>query len=378
MPFGLEGEQTVTMGQQGRAPRSNHPASAPVRPSKRPATGSTSADRSRHLLHRAAALDPSTHVIGTSREELREAIASPLAQLVREGLALADELEAARATDPEADDMDFDLAFGPMDDEPSASPCQQDRQSSHVLAVCFGLRHELAPLETQLSDATATHEQLLVACDRARRKLRRSLTALTHALAQEAGRAVDLSDETDGRVDAAVAVRYMYTKFREALPDCPHEPDERRVTACLRRAATALAMLCGDGDFADVRLQDRLLLRDLQRRTLAWGRMPDPREGVRLYSDIRSAADLLRAINMRQELRAHDAQLLLELEARLDELDTDDPELEHLIGRMRALRGLDDELDVLLRRAYAHEPLADLVPMIRAVVHRLALGCTRS
>jgi hypothetical protein len=329
-------------------------------------------------VDRLHGLDPSPYVVG-AREGLRDGVAQPLLVLIDESLDLARSLEGPEtgqtgAADPE---LNLDLAFGPEgeDAQPTAPNTSEDDGS--LAAFCFAIQHELGPVRNQLADTTADHELILVACDRACRKLRRSLSALAGALGAGRGRTTGTQDPWTDRASAAVAVRTIYTKFREALASGPDGTDASQVFAAMRRSATALAVLCGDEDFSEVRVQDRLLLRSLQRRTLAWGRSPDVRTGMQLYGDIRAAADLLRAINMRQELLAHDAQLIEEAALAIAQDGLSQPRLALLVGRMRALRGLDDELDQLLKRAYRGEgldglrtPLTDALHRLRAAFHR--------
>lgn len=327
--------------------------------------------RIERLFARVGGIDLSPHVLATTRDELYSGMVRPIEQLLDEALGIASELESAEGADENAvDDFDLDRAFGGK--MPSLAPADAiSSEPQSVSAVCFAMSHELGAVRRELRAPSASHEQLLVACDRARRKLRRSLRALGEAHGRQAGRTLALADDWTDRVQAAVAVRHMYTKFREALPDCPDDPDPAMVARLLRRAATALAMLCGDEDFDEVRLHDRLLLRDLQTRTLCWGRAPQAQAGARLYADIRSAADLLRAINLRQELRAHDVALVEELRRLFAGGAPSSGDLELLAGRMRELRGLDDDLDALLRRAYRAEPLAGLAPAIGHALDRL-------
>ena len=101
-----------------------------------------------------------------------------------------------------------------------------------------------------------------------------------------------------------------------------------------------------------MRIDDRLAIRKLQKRILAWldHEPPKEEEGRRLWQDLVSFARLLSKVNEREELRQHDRKLLLFFDnqfqaARLpDALTTAQrTELENLVG-------LDDELDEILLR----------------------------
>jgi hypothetical protein len=292
-------------------------------------------------------------------------------QLVDQALSLAQELEPAFEEAPS--ETDLDLAFGPST-EKHPQPARGGASTGTcdgVAAYCFALQHELRPVADALSRCEADHEEILVACDRAGRKLRRSLSALASTLARAEGRPSNLPESWVDRAGSAVAVRTLYAKFRKALASGPDGTDSAQVARALRRAATALAVLCGDEDFGEVRIQDRLLLRSLQRRILAWGRSPHVQEGLRLYGDIWAAGELLRAINMRQELRAHDADLVEGVCASLETEFQNERALREILGRLRALRGLDDELDDVLWRAYGGTPVRELDGPLRQAMTRL-------
>jgi len=99
-----------------------------------------------------------------------------------------------------------------------------------------------------------------------------------------------------------------------------------------------------------VRASDRALLLGLRDRIFAWSRAGrPPSAGLDLLSDVGATADLLRDINRRQELRASDAELIGALLAGLDK----EPHVWLL--RLRALVGLDDDLDALIEQGASTE-----------------------
>jgi hypothetical protein len=102
--------------------------------------------------------------------------------------------------------------------------------------------------------------------------------------------------------------------------------------------------------YSGLRVRDRLLLRGLQQRLLAWlNTMNAPADaGMRLWQDIAACVEMFALVNRRQELVEHDTTLLTQgvtaLQARAPE-DTVDAAF---LKQLRAAEGLDLELDALL------------------------------
>lgn len=226
--------------------------------------------------------------------------------------------------------------------------------------VCFAGLLELSRAAASLS-APQRGEEALVNRETALRKLRRAL----HAVLDVAEASGALPPGTTARrrhqadLGESLAVRRLYAHFRRQLRrperDCPDA-----VLAALRYAAGALATLIASPEYAYARLSDRALLRRLQERLLAWARGSRPVDaGLQLLDDVWTSADLLRGVNQRQELRAHDLQLARSLSAELG------AEPGGWLARLRALFGLDDRIDAVLDRASAGSQMA-LVAEARA------------
>jgi hypothetical protein len=308
----------------------------------------------RELAGDAAALDPHA---ADGDDAAIAAIATQIGALLGRVLALFAELQAG---EPEIaiDDPDLD-ALEPDAWAPSPRP--------RVADVCFAAAFELRRAHRELAVAASAFE-CLVAAETGRRKLRRAIRAVLEA-AREDGVHDVLGGEHVGHhqvadVASGLAVRRLYAKFRRALRD-PTDSSPEAVLAAVRYAGGALATLVTAPDYADVRASDRAVLRNLRERALAWARSDrGVRTGLHLLEDVRTCGDLMRGINRRQELRAHDRALLdrvgagphaqLAIERWLDALDP--------------LFGLDDALDDLLARAStAIAPAA----LVGAIVMRL-------
>lgn len=285
-------------------------------------------------------------------DDLVTQLARPLAQRVTELTTLLSEMEAeleAAAGDPfGSDPFGFDLSFEmtPAPGETSTRQTVTASLTAHAANVCFAARGELGRVSRSLERVGTSYEVLLGACESARRKIRRSIGAVVEAVVHISGDESPLATDHTAEVESAIAIRAMYAKFRRELVNCD-EADLHSVNRALRYAAVSIAKMVGSPEFAEVRLTDRSLLLSLQARILRWARGSRGREGVQLFKDICTAADLLSAINLRQELKEHDAQLAAELSALLvGEPNAED--FREALGRSADLRGRDDQLDALV------------------------------
>ena len=216
--------------------------------------------------------------------------------------------------------------------------------------VCFASTLELRRVVRELETATDA-DDLAVAAETARRKLRRGIRAVLEG-AREAGDPDILGGEHQGRhqvadLAPALVVRRLYATFRRALRE-PIDDSPEAMMMAVRYAGGALAALLTSPDYAELRASDRIVLRRLRERVLAWAREKrSVVEGRRILADVATTADLLRDINRRQELRAHDTALL--------ERGAGGPtqDVRAWIDALAPLTGLDDELDDLLARAHS-------------------------
>jgi hypothetical protein len=289
----------------------------------------------------------------------RDAIA-PLAAIAGEGLVALGELQAlcdgecapeTSASEPWGED--FELEFTAGAELPRAAARSAADELWRVLGdTCFTAAGDLKKAQRALG-VGASHEDRVVGCDGARRKIRRALRAVIEAHDSAVGSHPELVGDREHELEAGLAVRRMYAKFRRSLVTCDDAADAACVRRALRYGAVAFAVMVGSTDFSEVRMSDRRTLLGLQARILDWARSgSDAGEGWRLYKDITAAADLLRSVNMRQELVAHDAVLLRSCRERLLAASGDGPAPRDVLEELRGLQGRDDELDGLLAHAY--------------------------
>jgi len=331
---------------------------------------------------RARTIDPRCFLFAERVDALRAEVAEELVRAIEQALGAVAQLESCSMGGAAVelqldgdwnDPLTRDRDWGDLTTPPPAGVVDLlgDNLAQHVNDVCFAVGSELRGARRKIEAAWQRHEELLIACESARRKMERCLSALLDAVAQLTGSTAPGGDVRHSEVAGAIAVRRLYAKFRASI--VRYEGlDPRAIRRALRYAAVSLAVVIGSSDFGEVRLSDRLMFLSLQRRILLWARgQAEPTEGARLCRDIESAADLLRAINLRQELQVHDAELLASVPPRLAS-GLDDAALRVEVGRLAALRGRDDELDALLASAFAGQPVADLGARLLAIVGRLA------
>lgn len=275
-----------------------------------------------------------------------EAVAEVLRTLLERTLALFDELQQVTARTeedllfPDLDAVDPDAWFG--DTRDALPPRAED--------VCFAGALELRRAAREL-EATSTSDERYAAAETAQRKLRRAIRAVLEAARTSGGPDV-LGGEHQGEhhisdLASGLAVRRLYAQFRRALRRAEDASPEA-VLVAIRYAGGALATLVTQPDYADVRASDRGILRGLRERALRWARQDrGVATGLQLLDDVWTSGDLLRGINRRQELRAHDAAVIAACRpGPADDLDA-------WLTRLDALGGLDDVLDERLSQLRA-------------------------
>ena len=285
-------------------------------------------------------------------------MARELDRLLVRSLAIAEQLdEMAGGSEPLPGDSPGDVF----------QPAIERREE--LSDVCFGAALELRQLRRQIEAAGEREVELLVAVESASRKLRRVIAAILEAAERVSDDPVPQIAAPAEEVEAALAVRRLYASFGRGLR--PYDSgDPASILNALRYAAGALAAMVASADFSETRLLDRRMLLDLQARLLTWARgARDLEEGERILSDIGTASALLRGINGRQELRAHDEALIGSLLARHPR---DVAEVRRFLTEVRALEGRDDELDALTADAFRAAPTQESLASVREALERLA------
>jgi hypothetical protein len=232
--------------------------------------------------------------------------------------------------------------------------------------VCFACSFELNIALRALEHAR-DYDARLSAVETARRKLYRAIHAIARVAPDTETSDVreSLEQRGDDELASSLAVRRLYAEFRQNLRRAENDSSDAVLTA-LRYAAGALATLTASPYYSAVRVSDAALLRNQHARLLEWSRSGKPRAaGLQLLEDISTSASLLRDINRRQELRAHDTELIRGL-LTLQPLDRAD-----WLVSLDRLFGLDDSLDRLsaqLRTSPGSDVIAEILARLPALV----------
>lgn len=204
--------------------------------------------------------------------------------------------------------------------------------------------------ELDRARATSDHWQVVRAASKVRRNLLRALRTLDRLVCTALGIEPD-SSYYDREVRQALEARLAYNRLRADSSLVRG----RSAASALRAALVSLQKL---GRFGyGLRVEDRLLVRQLERRIGEWlgqhAREPqgaDVLAGKRLLSDYFSFVGLVHEVNKRPELMEHDAEHLVALLRVWDRVD--DSELERVL---EVVRGRDEYLDELVQHRAPRE-----------------------
>jgi hypothetical protein len=314
-------------------------------------------------------LDPRRRPSEWGDARLASAIFDELLAIADETLAKLDELERRSeeiVSSAGLEAIDVEDASGVDPTNALAAAAWRDQADT-----CFTSKLELRRAVQRLPERKVRHDVRVVAFESLHRKLERALRATADGTRRASeGPNAPRSAEGEGDVAAALAVRAMYARFRRSVPRGKLDALEP-VMRAVREAGVGLAVMFGSSDFSEVRLADRYLLLGLQARIISWLRGPESfRRGADVVADVRSTADLLMGINLRQELRAHDRAAV-----RAGLLTRPSPQESHAVrlwlASLRDLRGRDEELDDQLERAQ-RGALPEAIAPTRAALERLA------
>jgi hypothetical protein len=154
-------------------------------------------------------------------------------------------------------------------------------------------------------------------------------------------------------------------------------PGDQELGAVLLAVGASIARLEGREEYREMRIDDRIQLRQLHERLRGW--LSSPRSEVadarRLWQDVVGYATLLRQVNLRAELIAHDHRIAAESLAELREQAVDAPCPPALRRRLQAMHGRSEELDQLLEDpACSAAELSELLGHVEGTLARQGRG----
>lgn len=306
--------------------------------------------------------------VDTENNEGNEARAAEAANELAKTLESTLEILAALEQLNQPPESDFD-GFGEFEPDTRVSIRTAKVAPPKLEDVCFAGSLELSRALRAVNGAKTLEDQL-VATETGRRKLGRAIFAVVQ-VARESGitdfvGGTQLLRRADSELASALVVRRLYSEFRRTLRRAENESSEAVLTA-LRYAAGAVAILTASPHYAVMRVSDRALLRRQRDRLLEWSRAGKPvREGLQLLEDIWTCADLLRDINRRQELRAHDTDMIREL------LRDSSSDRQGWLEDLTRLAGLDDALDALIAQTRSARTDSERLALTMDIVVRLS------
>jgi len=294
-------------------------------------------DRLVHLVRRARAVDPRSFERGT--------LCGLLDKLVPETALLLD--EAAGLLGDILDRYDVPTAEDEIELGESSSPRSPEETLCDVAFLARSeMRRKLEELRSPSRDEDFAH--LISLCASGLRRISKTASAVDAALCDCEEMVPRLTFQTE--LLASLEIRRAYAKFSSAVRDSP-PPTPQTVRDSLQRAGAAIARLLGRDASRDMRYADRLELRSLQERMLAWCNDPagEPVTGQRLWQDVAGFAELIHEVNRRSELVEHDGEVATHAWKRLFAAE-ETPEVvpDDLRGLLTALFGRRPEIDRLI------------------------------
>jgi hypothetical protein len=179
------------------------------------------------------------------------------------------------------------------------------------------------------------------------RKLIRLLAALETAVCNHADLEPQLTELHP--LAESLRVRRVLWRFWRGILACKSYDDEE-MSSCLVAAGASIAGLEEREEYRELRIGDRIQLRDLHERIRDWlcTSGASLADAQRLWQDLHGCAMLLREVNLRSELIDHDRKVVTECMAELDGLGPGAPCPPAVCRRLDAIRGRSDRLDDLI------------------------------
>lgn len=293
---------------------------------------------------------------GRPPAEVHEALFGPTDRALRDSVAVLGQVlgryDGASIAPPPREEVESDTRRDREFDLGIDQIVLQVPSAGRVADLGFMASIELKQKLARVSQLRPTDDpwRLLAVLGSAGRRVRKSLTAVATVLSAFEGIETPLNFASE--LASSLEVRRVYARLRESIAE-GREPDEDELHARLRGVGTQIAILVGREIYPELRVDDRMELRRLQQRILAWLRTPggDPErqtEGRRLWQDLSGFARVLAQVSHRQELLEHDAHVVAIAHGALFGGAGRQYVPDRLFERLRALRGLDDDVDRLL------------------------------
>ncbi|MFO7568032.1 MAG: hypothetical protein R6X02_35650 [Enhygromyxa sp.] len=234
-----------------------------------------------------------------------------------------------------------------------------------IADISFMARWELDRKRSSVAEAEHGRDdwRLIAECCSARRRVVKAASGVERVLSEVESQPSVFTDLYQTERGRALETRAAYYSFVSGL-----RATERRFADLERRirlAGTGIARLIGRSIYEELRVEDRRSIRAVQARLFEWLRgARDPREGLRLLSEVNSCASLLMEVNRRPILLEHDREVLEQLLRALSQPATNSAVFYKLLV---SIRGRDLELDELIEASAALEPRVWREPVDRVL-----------
>lgn len=230
--------------------------------------------------------------------------------------------------------------------------------AQEVSNIAFAVRAQLVESHLALRGAIANGNIWTIAseADTGLRRAGKGLITLEHTIREYEG--LEPVERTWSPLEDSQEIRRLYGQFRRGIlrPDPPADAED--LGQALRGALRRISALRNREIYSRMRICDRVPIRRLQQRIHDWTLLPagpaSHEQGLQLWGDLTSFAELLVQINFREELRAHDHRVIQEwltLYFPEGEASIEDPPRTAQAesrDRLDSLSGRCDELDLLL------------------------------
>ncbi len=299
---------------------------------------------------------------GLTAEQIREAL-EPLTidhlkraqTLARRVFELCDRWDQATSPSVQVDQIhnrEFELEIDRLASQSTTDQSLLDNVADLAFVAKCEFRDRLARIDILTGEKSGWY--LLGEYDSALRATRKSLEAIEHALCKAENLPASLDFETE--LEVSLRTRTAYNRLRLYLQNLT-PPEEDTIYAVLRAAGTHIAVLVGRDIYPELRVRDRAELWNLQRRILDWMRTDreTPRNGLRIWQDLLGVVGLFCQVSRRQELVAHDSDVIRRVHTELEE-SVGLPLSDGADALLASVRGLDPEVDENLENERRRNP----------------------
>ena len=186
--------------------------------------------------------------------------------------------------------------------------------AQEVSNIAFAVRAQLMETFEALCGAQKGDQIWVVAshADTGLRRAGKGLITLENTIREY--ESLEPVERTWSKLHDSLEIRRLYCQFRRGISRQGPPEGLDDLSSGLRSAAHRIAILRDRSIYPLMRISDRIPIRRLQKRILAWlesDPSPDREEqGRQLWSDLQSFAELLIQVNHREELREHDRQVI--------------------------------------------------------------------